>query len=83
MHLRARRVQGLKVPLQKRRLQIGRAADAEDGVGAAASLHQAGHRLPQLQVVQVTGRRALRSGHAGVDPHLQSVTGCAFRRRKR
>ncbi|TNN30142.1 hypothetical protein EYF80_059707 [Liparis tanakae] len=63
-------LEGLEGPLQEERLQVGRAADGEDGVGGAASLHQGGDGLAQLQVVKVTRSHALRGGHAGVDLHL-------------
>lgn len=66
-----RSFQGLKVPLQKRGLQICRAVDGEDGVRAVPPFHKGGDGLPQVQVVQVAGHHAFGRGDAGVDLHLQ------------
>lgn len=63
--------QTLKVPLQKCSLEICRAADGEDGVRALPCFHQGGDGLPQVQVVQVTGRHAFGRVHTSVDLHLQ------------
>lgn len=65
---------GLEVPLQKDGVQVRGAADGEDHVGGVPLLHQGGNGLAQVQVVQVSGGHALRSGHARVDLHLQGTT---------
>lgn len=65
------KVRDLKVPLQKGSLEICRAADSEDRVRAVPCFHQGGDGLPQVQVVQVTGRHAFGRVDTSVDLHLQ------------
>lgn len=66
-----RSFQSLKVPLQKRSLQICRAVDGEDGVRTLPSFDKGGDGLPHVQVVQVTGHHAFGGGDTGFDLHLQ------------